>query len=60
MKNEKTETGHEQKVPKDVNRSPGMPSHADEASVATPFIKPDHSKDENDRPVVNPVTGGAL
>lgn len=50
----------EQKKPRDVHRPPGQPSHADEGSKAPPMIQPAGGKDESERPVVNPVTGGAI
>jgi len=50
----------EQKKPRDVHRSPGQPSHADEKSKAPPAVQPAGAKDDSERPVVNPVTGGAL
>ncbi len=50
----------EQKKPRDVHRPPGRSSHADEGSKAPPMIQPAGGKDESERPVVNPVTGGAI
>jgi len=50
----------EQKKPQDVHRPPGQPSHADGQSKAPPLVQPAGGKDESERPVVNPVTGGAL
>ncbi|WP_426124787.1 hypothetical protein [Pararhizobium sp. PWRC1-1] len=50
----------EQKKPRDVHRSPGQPSHADERSKAPPMVQPAGEKDASEKPVVNPVTGGAI
>jgi hypothetical protein len=50
----------EQKKPRDVHRSPGQPSNADEKSKAPPVVQPAGAKDNSEKPVVNPVTGGAL
>lgn len=50
----------EQKAPLDVNRPPGKASPADEQSKAPPLVQPPGAKDESERPVVNPVTGGAF
>jgi hypothetical protein len=46
----------EQKKPRDVHRPPGKPSHADEKSM----VQPAGARDDSEKPVVNPVTGGAL
>jgi len=49
----------EQKAPIDVH-----PTADDQGVAETPvpstFVKPANGKDENDQPVVNPVTGGAF
>lgn len=50
----------EQKKPQDVHRPPGQPSQADARSKAPPMIQPAGGKDSSERPVVNPVTGGAI
>ncbi|CAN7274684.1 hypothetical protein LJR255_001271 [Pararhizobium sp. LjRoot255] len=50
----------EQQKPRDVHRPPGQPSHADEKSKAPPAVQPAGAKDNSEKPVVNPVTGGAL
>lgn len=50
----------EQKKPRDVHKPPGQPSHADEKSKAPPAVQPAGAKDNSEKPVVNPVTGGAL
>lgn len=60
MVNDATHDLPEQKKPHDVHRPPGEASHADETSKATPLVQPAGGKDEKERPVVNPVTGGAL
>ncbi len=60
MSTDDTNATPEQKKPKDVHRPPGQPSHADEISRAPPMVQPVGRKDESERPVVNPVTGGAL
>ncbi|WP_438750784.1 hypothetical protein [Pararhizobium sp. O133] len=60
MVTDDTNATPEQKKPKDVHRAPGQPSHADEKSKAPPMVQPIGQKDESERPVVNPVTGGAL
>ncbi|KQS88063.1 MULTISPECIES: hypothetical protein [unclassified Rhizobium] len=60
MSTDDTNVTPEQKKPKDVHRPPGQLSHADEKSKAPPMVQPIGGKDESERPVVNPVTGGAL
>ncbi|WP_275787684.1 hypothetical protein [Pararhizobium gei] len=53
-------TTPEQKAPLDVHRPPGKPLPADGQSIAPPTVQPSGKADESDRPVVNPVTGGAF
>lgn len=60
MSTDDTNATPEQKKPKDVHRPPGQTSNADERSKAPPMVQPMGRKDESERPVVNPVTGGAL
>ncbi|MCV9962273.1 hypothetical protein OIU34_10220 [Pararhizobium sp. BT-229] len=60
MSTEDTNVTPEQKKPRDVHRPPGQPSNADETSKAPPAVQPAGAKDESEKPVVNPVTGGAL
>ena len=50
----------EQKTPRDVHKPPGADSEADAVSKAPPVVQPFGSKDASERPVVNPVTGGAI
>jgi hypothetical protein len=60
MSTDDTDATPEQKKPKDVHRPAGGSSHADDLSKAPPMVQPAGRKDESERPVVNPVTGGAL
>jgi len=50
----------EQKRPRDVSPTPESERFADEESMAPPSVQPAGGKDESERPVVNPVTGGAI
>ncbi|MGV2085244.1 MULTISPECIES: hypothetical protein [unclassified Rhizobium] len=50
----------EQKRPNDVSPRPNDEKFADEESMAPPTVQPAGSKDESERPIVNPVTGGAI
>ncbi|MDW5316510.1 hypothetical protein [Rhizobium sp. PL01] len=60
MSTDDTNATPEQKNPKDVHRPPGKPSNADEQSKAPPMVQHVGGKDESEKPVVNPVTGGAI
>lgn len=60
MSTKDTNATPEQKKPRDVHRPPGQPSRADKKSKAPPMVQPAGAKDESEKPVVNPVTGGAL
>lgn len=50
----------EQKRPKDVSPTVEADKYADEESMAPPVVQPAGAKDESERPIVNPVTGGAI
>ncbi|MFK0335157.1 hypothetical protein ACIQUB_29005 [Rhizobium sp. NPDC090275] len=50
----------EQRRPNDVNPVPAEPENADNESLAPTTVQPAGSKDESERPIVNPVTGAAL
>lgn len=50
----------EQKRPKDVSPTTDDEKFADEESMAPPTFQPAGAKDESERPIVNPVTGGAI
>lgn len=50
----------EQMKPSDVHRPPGQRSNADERSKAPPMVQPAGGKDDSEKPVINPVTGGAI
>ncbi len=50
----------EQARPSDIHPEPGEPASKTEPPVAPPFAMPAGAEDEAERPVVNPVTGGAL
>ena len=47
----------EQRRPKDVKPVAEKPEPADKESMAPPVVQPPGSKDESERPIVNPVTG---
>jgi hypothetical protein len=50
----------EQRAPRDVHKIAENPEPGDDESVATPAVQPAGAKDKSERPIVNPVTGGAL
>jgi len=50
----------EQRRPKDVKPLPEDIRSADKGSLAPATVQPTGSKDESERPIVNPVTGAAL
>jgi hypothetical protein len=50
----------QQRRPNDVKRVPENPLNADKESLAPASVQPAGSKDESERPIVNPVTGVAL
>jgi len=50
----------EQRRPKDVSPIADSEKFGDEESMAPPLVQPAGAKDESERPIVNPVTGGAL
>jgi hypothetical protein len=50
----------EQRAPKDVHKIAEKPEPGDDESVATPTVQPAGARDKSERPIVNPVTGGAL
>ncbi|RYG91678.1 MAG: hypothetical protein EON58_18825 [Alphaproteobacteria bacterium] len=50
----------EQKRPTDVNPTADDATVDEEDSIAPTFVKPADEKDASERPVVNPVTGGAF
>jgi hypothetical protein len=50
----------EQKRPKDVSPEANTDKFADEESIAPTVVQPAGSKDESERPIVNPVTGAAI
>jgi hypothetical protein len=50
----------EQRRPKDVRTIPEKPEPGDKESLAPPTVQRPGAKDESERPIVNPVTGGAL
>lgn len=50
----------EQRHPKDVGPMPGKPEPADKESLAPATVQPPGSKDESERPLVNPVSGGTI
>jgi hypothetical protein len=60
MKTNDTNATPEQRRPKDVNPVPEKPEPADRESLAPAAVQPAGSKDESERPIVNPVTGVAL
>lgn len=53
-------TDVEQSSPKDVIERADEVEQKEDAPVAPPFAVPSGTPDEAERPVVNPVTGGAL
>jgi hypothetical protein len=50
----------EQRPPEDVSPRVNDAKFADEESMAPPTVQPAGAKDESERPIVNPVTGGAI
>ncbi|WP_426230988.1 hypothetical protein [Pararhizobium sp. DWP3-4] len=60
MSNDDSNATPEQRKPLDVHRPPSQPSNADERSKAAPMVQPAGGKDDSERPVINPVTGGAI
>lgn len=50
----------EQRRPKDVSPKVDDEKFADGESMAPPTFQPPGAKDESERPIVNPVTGGAI
>jgi hypothetical protein len=50
----------EQRRPKDVGPMTGKPEPANKESLAPTPVQPTGSKDESERPVVNPVSGVAV
>ncbi len=50
----------EQRRRNDVHPLPEKPENADKESLAPTTVQPAGSRDESDRPLVNPVTGVAL
>lgn len=60
MSTDDTNATPEQKKPVDVHRPAGQDTSADEQSKAPPLVQPAGVKDSSEKPVVNPVTGGAI
>ncbi|CZT35184.1 hypothetical protein [Rhizobium sp. 9140] len=60
MGNSDQNSTSEQKRPTDVNTTADDAAVDDNDSIAPTFAKPADEKDASERPVVNPVTGGAL
>ncbi|MBB4571128.1 hypothetical protein [Rhizobium leucaenae] len=60
MSTNDTNVTPEQRRPKDVNPVPEKPEKADKESLAPSTVQPAGSKDESERPIVNPITGVAL
>jgi hypothetical protein len=50
----------EQRRPRDVKPVPKKPHIADKESLAPATVQPAGSKDESERPSIDPVTGVAL
>ncbi|PZM14379.1 hypothetical protein [Rhizobium tubonense] len=50
----------EQRRPNDVQSVPEKPVAADRESMASPAVLPPGSRDESERPIVDPITGVAL
>lgn len=50
----------EQKRPADVNPKAEEAVVDEGGTIASTFVKPANERDTDDRPVVNPVTGGAF
>ena len=50
----------EQERPNDVSPKTDDEKFADEESMAPPTFQPAGAKDESERPIVNPITGGAI
>lgn len=50
----------EQTPPDDINPTANRDISGEEDSIASPFVTPADVHDESDRPLGNPVTGGAL
>ncbi|ULJ75192.1 hypothetical protein [Rhizobium gallicum] len=59
MSTNDTNATREQRRPKDVKPVPEKPHPADKESRA-PAVPPAGTRDENERPIVDPVTGVAL
>ncbi|TCU31579.1 hypothetical protein [Rhizobium azibense] len=53
------DTTREQRRPKDVKPVPEKPDPADKESIA-PTVPPAGTRDESERPIVDPVTGVSL
>ena len=60
MKTNDQNASPEQRRPKDVSPEIDDGKFADEESMASPAVQPSGAKDESERPIVNPVTGGAI
>ena len=55
-----TNSTPEQRRPRDVKPVPNKPHNADRESLAPATVQPAGSKDESERPIIDPVTGVAL
>lgn len=60
MKTNDNNASPEQRRPNDVSPQVDDEKFADEESMAPPTVQPAGARDESDRPIVNPVTGGAI
>lgn len=60
MSTNDTNATPEQRRPKEVKPVPGKREVANKESLAPSTVQPAGSKDESERPIVDPVTGVAL
>jgi hypothetical protein len=60
MQKNDTNRTDEQAPPRDVAPTEADRGVEDEVSIAPTFVTPGETSENSDRPVVNPVTGGAF
>jgi hypothetical protein len=60
MTNNDSNAVPEQHIPQDVTERADAQRWPDRQSLAPAAVQPPHSRDESERPVVDPVTGGVI
>ncbi|TDK39106.1 hypothetical protein E2F50_02940 [Rhizobium deserti] len=60
MSNNDSNADPEQRIPPDVTERADEQKRSDRQSLAPAAVQPSQTKDESERPVVDPVTGGVI